>query len=157
MIEEDFLRMLNVNTRGELRDLKIKLQDIEAKANSIIGELEPFSIHQFETRFFRPRENRNSAIMYMQREVELAKKEERISSMKMAECALNSISEFMRHAHLSFNDITLDWLKSYERHMIKKGNSPSTVGMYLRGLRVAFNKAIKDGLVAPDQYPFGKV
>jgi len=94
--------------------------------------------------------------MYMQREIELAKKEGRISSMKMAECALNSISDYVHSSYLSFNDITVEWLKSYERHMIKKGNSHSTIGMYVRGLRVAYNKAIKDGMVAIDQYPFGK-
>jgi integrase len=136
--------------------LKIELQEIESKANAIIGELEPFSFHQFESRFFRPRGTRNNAILYLQKEVNKAKDEDRISSMKMAECALNSIKGFSRTGYLSFDDITVDWLKSYQRNMESKGNSVSTVGMYLRTLRVVFNQAIRDGVVVNDQYPFGK-
>ena len=55
ILEEYFLRIFNGHVRGEMRDLKIKLLDIESKANGIISELEPFSFSQFEKRFFRPR------------------------------------------------------------------------------------------------------
>ncbi len=156
VLEEDFQRMNNGNVRGSLRDLKIELLEIESKANAIIGEMDPFSFTQFETRFFRPRSTRNNAITYLQQEVNKAKAEGRISSMKMAECALNSVKGFSRNGYLSFDDITVEWLKSYQRNMEKNGNSSSTVGMYLRTVRVVFNKAIKDGVAAIDQYPFGK-
>jgi integrase len=156
VLEEDFMRMNNGNVRGELRDLKIKLQEIESKANSILGELEPFSFHQFETRFFRPRGTRNNAIVYLQKEVKQAREEGRISSMNMVKCALNSVSNYSKNGYLSFDDITVEWLNSYQRNMIDKGNSKSTVGMYLRCVRVVFNKAIKDGVITIDQYPFGK-
>jgi integrase/recombinase XerD len=156
VLEEDFIRINNSNVRGEFRDLKIKLQDIESKANVIIGELEPFSFSEFEKRFFRPRSIRNNVIIYLQQEVNKAKYEERIGSMKMAECALHSIQRFSRNGYLSFDELTVDWLKSYQRYMERNGNSISTVGMYLRTVRVVFNKAMKDGIVAIEQYPFGK-
>lgn len=156
VLEEDFLRMKNGNVRGELRDLKIKLQEIESKANTIIGELDPFSFTQFETRFFRPRSIRNNAIIYLQQEVNKAKDEGRISSMNMAKNALKSIKRFTRNGDISFDDITVDWLKSYQRDMEKMGNSISTVGMYLRTVRVVFNNAMKDGVITIEQYPFGK-
>ncbi len=40
--------------------------------------------------------------------------------------------------------------------MTLKGNSLTTVGMYLRTLRVVYNKAIRDGVIARESYPFGK-
>jgi len=156
VLEEDFLRIHNGNVRGDLRDLKIKLQDIESKANSIMGELDPFSFTQFETRFFRPRSIHNNAIMYLRKEVNKAKEEGRISSMDMAKNTLNSIQRFTRNGDISFDDITVDWLKSYQRDMEKMGNSISTVGMYLRTVRVVFNNAMKDGVITREQYPFGK-
>lgn len=156
ILEKDFQRIFNGHVRGEMRDLKIKLLDIESKANSIISELEPFSFSQFEKKLFRPRAEANNAILYLQHEVDKAKREERISSMKIAHCALKSLSSFTRNGNLSFNEVTADWLKAYELYMINKGNSPSTIGMYLRGFKVAFNNAIKDGVIAQDQYPFGK-
>ncbi len=156
VLEEDFQRMYNGNVRGDLRDLRIRLQDIESKANAIISELDPFSFPNFESRFFRPRGAKNNAIMYLQQEVNKAKEEDRISSMKMAECALNSIRGFSQNGYLAFDDITVDWLRSYQRDMENKGKSISTVGMYLRTVRVVYNKAIKDGVAFQDQYPFGK-
>lgn len=76
--------------------------------------------------------------------------------MNMVKCALNSVSNYSKNGYLSFDDITVEWLNSYQRNMVDKGNSKSTVGMYLRCVRVVFNKAIKDGVITIDQYPFGK-
>jgi integrase/recombinase XerD len=156
LFEDEFNRMNAGQVRGELYELKIKLQIIEAKAIAILAGLEPFSISKFEEKFFRPRSDLNNAIQYLNNEVERAKKEGRISSKIMAECSLNSFKTFSRKSQLSFNDITIEWLQAYENFMIRKGNSTSTVGMYLRGLRVVYNKAIGDGVVSQDQYPFGK-
>jgi site-specific recombinase XerD len=154
--EEDFIKMFSGQVRGELRELKIRLQDIEAKANNIIQNIDPFSISKFESGFFRPRNTHNNVIRYLEKEIEKAQEEGRISSRIMVECSLNSFLSFTSKCNLSFNDVTIEWLKAYERHMIKNGNSPSTVGMYLRGMRKIFNKAINDGIVTRDQYPFGK-
>ena len=154
--EEDFHKMFNGQVRGELRELKIRLQDIEAKANNIIQNIDPFSISKFESGFFRPKNTHNNVIQYLEKEIEKAQEEGRISSRIMAECSLNSFLSFNSKGNLSFSDVTIEWLKAYDRHMIKNGNSPSTVGMYLRGMRKIFNKAINDGIVTRDQYPFGK-
>jgi integrase/recombinase XerD len=40
--------------------------------------------------------------------------------------------------------------------MLEKKNSVTTVGIYLRSLRTLINKAISEGLLNKDHYPFGK-
>ncbi len=40
--------------------------------------------------------------------------------------------------------------------MLQDGNSLTTVGIYIRPLRALFNQAIRDGIIAPESYPFGK-
>lgn len=70
-----------------------------------------------------------------------------------------------------FADITVPWLRKYERVMtspveipgkkkgdviIKPAGSISTVGIYLRALRRMFKKAIQLRLIPPDIYPFGE-
>ena len=57
---------------------------------------------------------------------------------------------------LGFLTIDKDWLKDYERWMLEKGKSMTTVGIYLRPLRTIFNQAIADGPIGQDYYPFGK-
>ena len=53
-------------------------------------------------------------------------------------------------------DITVDFLKEYEKWMLKEGNSYSTIGFYLRNVRTVFNEAIANGHIKQELYPFGK-
>lgn len=153
--EEDFNKILNGQVRGELHDLRIRMLDIEGKANDILKSLDPFSLTQFETRLFRPRADHNNVYRYLQEQIDQARDTERISSKGMSECSMNSFKAFNKSQSFTFDDITVEWLKAYERFMLRS-NSPTTIGMYLRCLRVVFNKAIRDGIVTRDQYPFGK-
>jgi len=68
---------------------------------------------------------------------------------------------------LKFTNLTVDFLKGYERWMLKEGKTPqsktsrareasrSTIGIYRRNLRTVFGIAMKKGLVSKDVYPFG--
>jgi site-specific recombinase XerD len=56
----------------------------------------------------------------------------------------------------TFADVTPDFLRKYEKWMLKEGNSITTVGIYLRSLRTVFNNAISEGLLSKELYPFGK-
>ena len=154
--EEDFHRLFAGQVRGELRNLKIKLQRIESLANEIIQTLDVFSFAKFEKRFIHPVSGRNSVFSYLQNEITIAQQEGRIKSKTMANSSLNSFKEFSGRADITFDDISVDWLRNYEKFMSEKGNSLTTAGMYLRTLRVAFNKAICDGVISNDVYPFGK-
>ena len=57
---------------------------------------------------------------------------------------------------VGFESVTESFLNEYEKWMIKKGKSITTVGIYLRPLRAVFNAAIEQGELAPEYYPFGK-
>jgi integrase len=153
--EDEFKKIFNGQPRGELHELRIKLLNIEGKANEIVSSLDPFSFTQFEASLFRPRSDHNNVYRYLQAEIDKARETERISSKGIVECSLNSFRAFNKRQIFTFCDVTMDWLQAYERYM-SRNNSSSTIGMYLRCLRVVFNKAIKDGIVTREQYPFGK-
>ena len=56
---------------------------------------------------------------------------------------------------ISFDTITIDWLKRYERFLLKDKNH-TTVGMHMRAIRAIMNEAKKAGVIKDSQYPFGK-
>jgi integrase len=61
---------------------------------------------------------------------------------------------------IKFSDITVDWLRRYETHLLtgekcKKCNH-TTVGMYMRAIRAIINEAKQAGIVRESQYPFGR-
>ncbi len=65
----------------------------------------------------------------------------------------NSIKKF--RGNVRFKDITPAFLHGYEKWMLNKGYSITTVGIKLRPLRAIFNQAIKDKIISRDYYPFG--
>ena len=104
----------------------------------------------------------NIEYLYNQKINELNKLE-RIGSASSYECSKKSLQKFTEKTKnqsfrsLSLNDITTEWLSSYEYFMTKiEGNSQATVGVYLRALRALFNDAIEDKEINKDCYPFGK-
>ena len=86
------------------------------------------------------------------------RKEYDIPTTELSSLKFESVtSKFLEHYE--------QWAKSYGKlHRDRnnnpigepKGASPTTVGIYLRHLRVVFNDAITDKIISRDTYPFGK-
>lgn len=75
---------------------------------------------------------------------------------------MNSIKNYLtssdkrRSKKLLISDITVPFLKGYEKWMLGNDRSPNTVGIYLRPLKALYNKAILDNPIDPSLNPFGK-
>ena len=57
--------------------------------------------------------------------------------------------------NISYMVVTVDWLKNYEKYMLKLGRAYSTIGMYCRAIRCIINEAKRAGIIKENQYPFG--
>ena len=68
--------------------------------------------------------------------------------------ALKSIEQFAG-TRILFENVTMDWLRKYEKHLLNMGRSYTTVGMYCRALRCIMNEGRKAGMLKDNQYPFG--
>lgn len=82
------------------------------------------------------------------------KKEERIGTMSYYDNILKNTEAFAG-ANIKFEDISIDWLKRYEKFLLKTKNH-TTVGMHMRAVRAIINEARKAGIIKETQYPFGK-
>jgi integrase/recombinase XerD len=140
----------------DLKILKRKLAIQVTKAEKIIEVLEPFSFDDFEKIFFEKSATKsgfNLEQLFNNYFDELIK-DGRIGNAFANRTTKNSLLSFK--PSLSLLDITPDFLKNYENFMRQKNASPSTIGIYLRHLRAMINKAIGDGLLDRDKYPFKK-
>lgn len=68
----------------------------------------------------------------------------------------NSLLAFANVPDIPLGIIDKDWIKNYEAWMLKNGKSITTVAIYLRNLRTAFNFAIDKKIIPHDSYPFGR-
>jgi len=144
--------------RNEHKEMRLKLQAIETKANETAESLKPFTFESFEKLLFsKTTAGIKNVNFYYNIAIEDYIKNKQIGTALNYEFSIKSLLEFHNKSTLSFYTITVQWLKDYENYMVEdKNRSKTTVGMYLRPLRAVFNSAILDKTINPDVYPFRK-
>lgn len=172
---DEFNRMMGERPRKELKDILLQLQSLEKKAADIIDKLPVFTFDAFEKAFMQNRGLSDTVNYAFNEYIKVLYDDNRIGSAVAYEVAKISLNKFCVENKLlvqkrinsetneeelisnySFSHITPAFLKRYEKWMLDSGNSPTTIGIYLRSLRAIINIAINDGLISKEYYPFGK-
>lgn len=65
-----------------------------------------------------------------------------------------SLIGFNGHLDIYFSDIDIEWLRGYENYLKFNGLKLNSIGIRMRTLRVLCNKALDDGVIKAEQYPF---
>jgi integrase/recombinase XerD len=142
---------------SDLKEIQQKLNAIEAKAKKIIKGLDVFSFVSFEDGFFStisktaPSKNLKT---WFDNYIAKLKSNSQIGTGSSYTSTLSALEEFRKN--LSIHDVTPSFLENFEKHLLSRGNSVSTVGIYLRNLRSIINQAIAAGAFSADKYPFAK-
>ena len=134
----------------EQKNIRAKIEYFERKANDVIDGLRIFSFDGFENHYLKERNHHNTIKSAFEDYIRDLTEENRLGTASSYRCAMNSIESFS--PNLTFTDITPAFLKSYERWMLRNGNSKTTVGIYLRALRTIINT--QDLNI--EFYPFGR-
>lgn len=159
MTEEDWEKTTDQNAKKKHKETKIYLEKIEERAFGVIREIHPFSFEVFKQKFNGTSSSQKDALWVFQEYISGVSKEDRVRTADSYKNALVSIKGFLatkNRKNLSFDEITVDWLKSYEDWMIERNRAVSTIGIYLRSLRTIVNIAVLEGVLKAEQYPFGK-
>jgi integrase/recombinase XerD len=165
-----------VNPRGIFRDIRNEYDRIAKGAEGIIEGIPVFSFGQFEEKFLHSAGNWDNVFTAMVDHIQALKLEGRLGYASSFESTLRAVKEFhtgkkmtytcrekvdtrykdyLSGKALSFVDITPTWLTKFEKALQKKKNSKSTIGIYIRNIRVIFNLATKKhGVKAA--YPFNE-
>ncbi len=152
--EMDFQKVMNGSVRSELRNMKIKIQDVANRIQSIIDSMKDFSFHELNKQLEAAPESVGDLNQLFDKTINDLFAKGRIGSAIAYRDAKNSLTTFRKN--LSFQDITPDFLLSYEAYMLSNNKSSTTIGIYLRHLRAIINQAIEKELIDRKNYPFGK-
>ena len=139
--------------------LKMIFDQLELRAQEAVQKIHPFSFRPFEKKFVYFEDAPVDVLGCMRNYQGQLEKEGRMGSADCYKCSYNSFSKFIGSLHkkdLAFIDVTPAWLNAYENWMLAQGNSPTTIGIYLRNLRTIINLGIGQGLLDKGLYPFGK-
>ena len=138
----------------KLKEIRHEIFFIENKAEKIIEKIIPFSFRSFENDFFeKPIKYSNLLAMY-NIIINQFEKEGRIGTAILYRTAINSLESFK--PNLKLDKITIQFLHDYEKWMIDRNNSVTTISMYLRTLRAMINRAISESQFDYRLYPFGR-
>ncbi|MEZ5196424.1 MAG: site-specific integrase [Bacteroidales bacterium] len=151
---EDFHKVMADKPRGNLRSIRYKLDEAKHDADEVIKNLKTFSFDKFEQDYFESTNGSDDVFSYYDAYIAEVKAEGRINTAESYTYSKKSLQKFCNCNTLDFDRITASFLEKYEKAMIKKGKSLTTIGIYLRCLRTIVNVALKKGLAST--YPFGK-
>lgn len=150
----DFEKVQGDKPKKEFKETALKIRAFEIKAADIIKDLPFFTFKTFEKHYNTNRGTRDTINAAFADYAAQLREAGRIGTAVSYECAQSSLNKFAPAA--KFSEIIPDFLNKYEKWMLSKENSITTVGIYLRSLRTIFNNAITDGLLTKEYYPFGK-
>jgi integrase len=170
----DIEKVSGDSPRGKYRDIAFEYKRITDQAEGVINGLSIFSFNQFEEKFFHRLTSWDNVFIAMVDHIKALKTEERFSYSLSFESTLRAVKEFHEDKPLNYNcrnkvetrfdyylsgkplnfvDITPSWLKKFELYLQKSKKSRSTIGIYVRNLRVLFNIARRVHKIKAE-YPF---
>jgi integrase/recombinase XerD len=155
-VSDDQWEIINsAEVKGKFQKMRIEMAEIEKKALDCVSMIVPFSFVVFEREFFRAAPGEQTLETAYESYIAELRSNEQYGTAKSYQDSNNTLRRF-RPGKLRFEDITKEFLNDFEKWMVEKGRSLSTVGIYLRPLRTIFNIAIEQGVVRPELYPFGR-
>lgn len=69
---------------------------------------------------------------------------------------LKKLTDYNKQRDISFEELDLQFLKNYEKHLRKLGNSTNTIHANFRVIRMLLNRAVKEDVMLIQNNPFNK-
>lgn len=131
---------------------KIEAMDIITKLDErkTLNALSAFEIREM----IQKKSNRVSFLAYAKLQIEELMKVNRIGTARSYNIVVGVLSSFVNKKDITFQELNYAFLKKFEAEHLKKGNSMNGLAAYVRTMKAIYNKAIKDGVVERDLYPF---
>lgn len=159
LTKEEWEKVIDPKSRGKHKEIRLYCNKIEQRANDVIKDLDVFTFEVFERLFNGSSSDDVDIFTHFDNYIKELRDEERINTAVCYECTKNSLLKFLkknRKKDLTFIDVSIDFLKNYEKWMVEQGNSTTTISIYIRSLRTIINMGIEKGLIDRQYYPFGK-
>jgi len=91
---------------------------------------------------------------YAEEQIDRLRIANRIGTADSYKQTLTSFQKFLNHKDIPLSKINLKFILDYEAECKGKGMKVNSIGVYLRTLRAIVNRAINDGILNRNNYPF---
>lgn len=94
---------------------------------------------------------------YINNEIEAKVSVNNFGAATILRATRESIKRFTNGRNITFDEITYKFICDYINHLQQRGLIKNTIHMYLRNLRLIYNKAKKEGIVIVQDSPFADI
>jgi len=91
---------------------------------------------------------------YTEEQIDRLRIANRIGTADSYKQTLTSFQKFLKYKDIPLSKINLKFILDYEAECKGNGMKINSIGVYLRTLRAIINRAINDGILNRDKYPF---
>ncbi|WP_075604134.1 site-specific integrase [Saccharicrinis aurantiacus] len=152
----DFEKVRTPKPRGLNKDIQLEFSMIETKAQKIIGSMNDFSFKQFKSKFGIAGGDLSNILFFFKRRIKEFEDNGQVCSRGQYMTAQRTLQKYFNTTtRLDFREITVNELEKYERWMLDRDLSMSSVHNYMVPVRTIFKIAHNDGTIPRDLYPFG--
>lgn len=143
-----------------LRRIAEELQWQRDNLNTVIGKLDKeqkdYTAEDIVITYERNYSSKEKVFGFISQQVCLHHEVGRHSTAEHYEQTLRSLKTYREGHDLHFEDMTTQFMKSYETWLKSRHLCRNTTSFYMRNLRTMYNKAVEAG-IAPEGNPFKKV
>ncbi len=132
-------------TKAHAMDVILKLHER--------NELQQLTVIEIKERIVN-HHSRNSFLDYGNQVVADLRLAHRMGTARSYAGVLKILQAYCNHGDISFQQITHSFLSQFEISHREHGSGTNSLGVYMRTIRAMYNRAIKDGLVERELYPF---
>ncbi|MDX9883734.1 MAG: site-specific integrase [Prolixibacteraceae bacterium] len=153
---DSFNKAMEAKKAGIFKELQAVFKGIELDAQRKADNLEPFTLDRFKSMMSKIRSKKNQVFAQFDELITELKEADRIGTAISYRCASISLKKFTDDKEVPFEYFTKEKLERY-RSAMQSGEKPAsdtTIGMYLRALRVLYNRANDEEIT--NFNPFGK-
>lgn len=165
--------------RKEARQLKALIDSTKARAitaRDAITRGRPFTFERFEAEFLH-QESEKGMLWLFERYLSDLLNDDRIGSYASYRCAYSALNRFRggqseivkngqatkvikqpfrKGKEIRPEDLTVEVLKRFELWLKKEGCNKTTIGIYMRALRIIYNNAVDSNPSLAEFYPFAR-
>lgn len=134
-----------LKTKQRVSEVLLQLEDE--------GKLETLSIKHIKS-YITKGGNETYILEYGREIIDQLISSGRTGNARVYSTLLKSMTRFLKGRDMTLKHITYSWLKSYEAWYLGRGNSKNGLSVHMRTLRAVLNRAIKEGLLDREVYPF---
>lgn len=131
--------------RSDAMDIILKLHEI--------GNLQTMDITSLKERIVQQNTSQ-SFFQFANQVVDDLKKANRIGTARSYSGVLSILKKYNNDKDASFQSINYSFLSKFEVSHKSNGNGANGLAVYMRTIRAIFNRAIKEGIIEKDVYPF---